>query len=114
MVRYRYLVGVKDATTEWDLPSYRQRFKKTDHLITIAEIWKCEGRLLSSTAPRAFPSSKISVALVLFALIDLFDITMATLLAGNGLGIVTVPLYFRKLLCATFFTGGEVPSSPTS
>ncbi|GAB4826651.1 hypothetical protein Ancab_033547 [Ancistrocladus abbreviatus] len=49
MVGYRYLVGVKDATTVWDLPSYRQRLKKTDHLITTEEIWKCEGRLLSST-----------------------------------------------------------------
>ncbi|GAB4826650.1 hypothetical protein Ancab_033546 [Ancistrocladus abbreviatus] len=49
MVGYRYLVGVKDATMEWDLPSYRQRLKKTDHLITTEEIWKCEGRLLSST-----------------------------------------------------------------
>ncbi|GAB4827007.1 hypothetical protein Ancab_033887 [Ancistrocladus abbreviatus] len=26
-----------------------QRLKKTDHLITTEEIWKCEGRLLSST-----------------------------------------------------------------
>ncbi|GAB4826649.1 hypothetical protein Ancab_033545 [Ancistrocladus abbreviatus] len=38
MVGYRYLVGAKDATTEWDLPSYRQRLKKTDHLITTEEI----------------------------------------------------------------------------
>ncbi|GAB4826654.1 hypothetical protein Ancab_033550 [Ancistrocladus abbreviatus] len=30
----------------------RQRLKKTDHLITTEEIWKCEGRLLSSTDGR--------------------------------------------------------------
>ncbi|GAB4826665.1 hypothetical protein Ancab_033561 [Ancistrocladus abbreviatus] len=49
MVGYRYLVGVNAATMEWDSQSYREGLKKTDHLITTDEIWKCEGRLLSST-----------------------------------------------------------------
>ncbi|GAB4846495.1 hypothetical protein Ancab_025500 [Ancistrocladus abbreviatus] len=49
MVGYRYLVGVKDATMEWDSQTNSKRLKKTDHLITTDEIWKCEGRLLSST-----------------------------------------------------------------
>ncbi|GAB4827119.1 hypothetical protein Ancab_034006 [Ancistrocladus abbreviatus] len=49
MIGYRYLVGVKDATMEWISPSYRKKLKQIVDISTTGKIWKCEGRLLSST-----------------------------------------------------------------